>query len=323
MLSSVLIVIGGLSVGFLFRNWSLPEVADRTTPFFRAGCHPSRHPSEEKVVHNGPLLRRVTDPFSKRPVVDNFQERRRDRSIPEHSQNISRELGNRPHIWRKRLFFKSHQASGGKRYWIWDRLYLTISLACEELGPPEYLDFLDKILDIHEQKKVRGETIGYADLLFFGQGRKKSFLAVNWENPRVRGILLRAVRLFSDLDPDAANYLQRQANGELADNYMTGEPDDAPRPETLPGVKLQRPWASLIRKYEQLTAKKVPYDPTFDPRPSKRPGQTAESSGTPAQIKNGHFSTWPWFAFLVALLATGLCSWKFRWSFKAASSKGR
>jgi hypothetical protein len=35
--------------------------------------------------------------------VDNFQERRRDRSIPEHSQNISRELGNRPHIWRKRL----------------------------------------------------------------------------------------------------------------------------------------------------------------------------------------------------------------------------
>jgi hypothetical protein len=102
MLSSVLIVIGGLSVGFLFRNWSLPEVADRTTPFFRAGCHPSRHPSEEKVAHNGPLLRRVTDPFSKRPVVDNFQERRRDRSIPEHSQNISRELGNRPQILRKR-----------------------------------------------------------------------------------------------------------------------------------------------------------------------------------------------------------------------------
>jgi hypothetical protein len=105
MLSSVLIVIGGLSVGFLFCNWSLPEVADRTTPFFRAGCHPSRHPSEEKVAHNGPLLRRVTDPFSKRPVVDNFQERRRDRSIPEHSQNISRELGNRPHIWRKRQNF--------------------------------------------------------------------------------------------------------------------------------------------------------------------------------------------------------------------------
>jgi hypothetical protein len=102
MLSSVFIVIGGLSVGFLFRNWSLPEVADRTTPIFLAGCHLPSHSSEEKVAHNGPLLRRVTDPISKRPVVDNFQERRRDRSIPEHSQNISRELGNRPHIWRKR-----------------------------------------------------------------------------------------------------------------------------------------------------------------------------------------------------------------------------
>ena len=31
---------------------------------------------EEKVAHNGPLLRRVTDPFSKRTVVDNFQEAR-------------------------------------------------------------------------------------------------------------------------------------------------------------------------------------------------------------------------------------------------------
>jgi hypothetical protein len=85
MLSSVLIVIGGISVGFLFRNWSLPEVADRTTPIFRAGCHLPSHSTEEKVAHNGPLLRRVTDPFSKRPVVANFQERRRDRSIPEQS----------------------------------------------------------------------------------------------------------------------------------------------------------------------------------------------------------------------------------------------
>jgi hypothetical protein len=32
-----------------------------------------QHP-EEKVAHNSPLLRRVLDPFSKQPVVDNFQE---------------------------------------------------------------------------------------------------------------------------------------------------------------------------------------------------------------------------------------------------------
>ena len=33
MLSRLVIVIGGLSVGFLFRHWSLPEVADHTTLF--------------------------------------------------------------------------------------------------------------------------------------------------------------------------------------------------------------------------------------------------------------------------------------------------
>jgi hypothetical protein len=35
---------------------------------------PSHQWQEEKVAHNRPLLRRVLFPFSKRPVVDNFQE---------------------------------------------------------------------------------------------------------------------------------------------------------------------------------------------------------------------------------------------------------
>ena len=186
--------------------------------------------------------------------------------------------------------------------------YLTIPVACENLDPPEYLDFLDRVLEIHEQKKARGETIGYADLLFFGQGRKKSFLAVNWENPRVRGILLRAVRLLSDLDPDAANFLQRQANGELADNYMTGEPDNAPLPETLSGIKLKRPWDSLIKKFELITGQKVPHDPKFDPRPSRRDGGSAQSG----EARTSEQTNWGWLVLGGVLSAIVFSIWKLR-----------
>ena len=49
---------------------------------------------EEKVAHNRPLLRRVTDPFSNRPVVDNFQEAP---AAPRLSGT-----GFHPQIWRKR-----------------------------------------------------------------------------------------------------------------------------------------------------------------------------------------------------------------------------
>ena len=54
----------------------------------------SPHRHEEKVAHNRPLLRRVLDPFSKRPVVDNFK--RGSRSIAAVRTRL------RPQIWRKR-----------------------------------------------------------------------------------------------------------------------------------------------------------------------------------------------------------------------------
>ena len=50
---------------------------------------------EEKVAHNGPLLRRVTDPFSKQTVVDNFQE------APAASRRSG--TGFYSQFWRKRL----------------------------------------------------------------------------------------------------------------------------------------------------------------------------------------------------------------------------
>ena len=52
---------------------------------------------EEKVAHNGPHLRRVTDPFSKRTLVDNLQE------APAASRRSG--TGFHPQIWQKRSTF--------------------------------------------------------------------------------------------------------------------------------------------------------------------------------------------------------------------------
>ena len=52
---------------------------------------------EEKVAHNGPLLRRDTDTFSKWTVVDNFQK------VPAASRHSGTTF--HPQFWRKRHFF--------------------------------------------------------------------------------------------------------------------------------------------------------------------------------------------------------------------------
>ena len=58
----------------------------------------THHADEEEVAHNSPLLRRVSDPFSNRPVVGNFQELRADLKRSEASFN--------PQILRKRHYLE-------------------------------------------------------------------------------------------------------------------------------------------------------------------------------------------------------------------------
>lgn len=74
-----------------------------------------------------------------------------------------------------------------------------------------------------------------------------------------------------------------QAGGKLADNYMVNSSDDDPLPQTLPGIKLQRPFASGIRKYEAMTGNRVPPDPNFPDhhttRPSRKGLQELEAAG--------------------------------------------
>ena len=162
-----------------------------------------------------------------------------------------------------------------------------IRFAAEDLPPLEYLDFLENLLDMEDQGKLpRGNN----SLMLDGRNKKSSFLEVNWQYPRVQAILKRAIKLFSN-DKVAVAAFEATASGKLADNYRNGVSDDAPDPETLPGIKLQRPWGSLIRKYEWLTGKKVPPDPKYDPRTDRR-GHTA-SVDPKEQVTAG---LWPWFA---------------------------
>ncbi len=156
-------------------------------------------------------------------------------------------------------------------------IYSTFYESCEILEPDEYVDFIDQMLLLYEQKRV-------SDLFFEGflmaDFEKQDFLSVNFEHPRVAAFLKKAISLVPPEDESLRSCLEDMANGTLADDYMVNRSDDGAKPQTLPGIKLKRPWDSLIRKYERATGKKLPPAPDFPEdaeRPSKRAGHKGES----------------------------------------------
>jgi hypothetical protein len=130
---------------------------------------------------------------------------------------------------------------------------------------------------MYEQKRI-SFTAFYS--IYDGGYGKEDFWSVNWEHPRVQRIFAR-IRKF-DPSPNAAfmDALEAQAAGKLADNYMVNRSDDGPLPQTLPGIKLQRSFASVIRRFEARTGKRVPADPDYPDhhniRPSKKSLHEAE-----------------------------------------------
>jgi hypothetical protein len=164
-----------------------------------------------------------------------------------------------------------------------ERVLPSISLFiddCEGLPPLEYLDFLDQMLVLYEQKRISDDAFEHA---FLPSLEKQDFLSVNYSHPRMAAILQKAISLTPHYNDDLKSCFKDMVSGALADNYMTDRSDDAPLPETLPGVKLKRPWGSILRKYERLTGKKVPPDPGFpdedQTRPPRRPQANAVGNG--------------------------------------------
>lgn len=174
--------------------------------------------------------------------------------------------------------------------------------ACECLPPSEYVEFLDKLLSLYEKKRISVHSIS---LNFLGRGKKHYFLAVNWEHPSVRALCQRALEVLSEENEASSvrSVVVSISQGELADNYMNEDAEDLPLPETLPGIKLKRPWGSMIKKYEAMTGVKAPPDPNFpdsnSSRSSRRAGTLAQASDQDSAL--AEWSFWKWAALLSAI----------------------
>lgn len=162
---------------------------------------------------------------------------------------------------------------------------------CESLPPLEYLDFFEKMLSLCEEGRIGFEAV---DFLYHPQDEKDCFFSVNWEHPRVQKIFARLRKLIPPGKVDFLSMLEDESKGELAENYLNDKSGDAPLPETLPGIKLKRPWDSLIKKYERMTGKKVdvPYNSRYNPRPEK--GSAPVPASISEKTASALLNPWLW-----------------------------
>lgn len=181
--------------------------------------------------------------------------------------------------------------------------------ACEWLDPLEYLDFMDKFLELFEHKRIGFMPL---QMQITADCKKQDFLEVNWEHPRVKAIFEKVRKLTPSSETAFLSYVDSAAKGELADNYKTNMADDAPLPETLPGIKLQPPWISLIKKYEEVTGKRVHSDPAWEAPPSRRERTHADLVKIETGSHRRSRAVWPWLAAVATFIATLSLVWKSR-----------
>ena len=127
---------------------------------------------------------------------------------------------------------------------------MLVGAAAEELPPLEYLDFLDAYLTLYERGGVNDDLLR-AQLA--GDNRKNYFVAVNAAHPRVKALLLRAKNLVPKENVVFQEYLDEEIAGARSDMYFANASRDTPPPETLPGIKLRKPFESLIEKAKRMT----------------------------------------------------------------------
>lgn len=185
-----------------------------------------------------------------------------------------------------------------------------LGYACGHLAPAEYLDFFEQIVTLYEQKRISYSAF---HSVYYGSDEKFSFWSVNWEHPRVQKIFDRIRKFDPPPDKDFLSMIEDQASGKLADNYMVNSSDDGPLPQTLPGIKLQRPFASVIRKYEAMTGKRVPADPDFpdhhNTRPSKKSLREADGGDYANSNTSMHSSGLLYWISILLLTLLGLFVW--------------
>jgi len=129
---------------------------------------------------------------------------------------------------------------------------LIFEAACEWLPPQEYVDFLEKWVTLFEKKKIPYQAVENA---VTGITAKNYFVAVNWEDARIKSVLRRIIAATPDDDKVAKTMYRECLSGRLADNYLVNRNDDAPPPETLPGIKLKAPFENQLARVKEWASR--------------------------------------------------------------------
>ena len=186
---------------------------------------------------------------------------------------------------------------------------IVFGAACETLPPEEYLDFFDQLINLREQDRIPFHSI---DRLMLGIQQKDCFFAVNWEHPRVQAIFKKVKQLTPADEKSFYDYVNAASRGELADTYLENRSEGNPLPQTLPGIKLRRPWESMIKKFEVFTGKKSPRNPESDPRSPRRHNAPLAQASITTLNKTQSIDFWKWSSSTIALFSIAFLIWKFR-----------
>lgn len=177
-------------------------------------------------------------------------------------------------------------------------LIAIIGVAAEDLPPEEYINFLERYLDLAEANKIPKNQLS---MQLGGRAKKNYFLSVNWKHPRVAAIFQRALKLFPDPGEPNHEALLQEASGKLADNYRTGKSVDTPNPETLSGIELRPPDESFFERLKKTRSRDEISTQQRAPQAVRNTLSTATGDASPFGS-----SRLPWViagALLLALIA--------------------
>jgi hypothetical protein len=135
--------------------------------------------------------------------------------------------------WRELL---DHAAELPRNQGLYGNTVGLIGGAAAHLPPTDYLEFVEKVIDLAEAKKIPKEAV--FDQIK-GENKKDGFMAWNWADPRVRRLVQRAQRLVSEKDKVTSAWLKDLLSGDLAkpENFFSGNRSDSvPPQETLPSA---------------------------------------------------------------------------------------
>ncbi|MDB6078476.1 MAG: hypothetical protein JWO82_2223 [Akkermansiaceae bacterium] len=117
----------------------------------------------------------------------------------------------------------------------------TLGLVAEALPPEDYVDFMDRYVEIYAQGRIPERAL-VSQLR--GVGRKSLFMAVNARHPKVLAVLNKAKGAVPVENLELQKIITDEMNGKGVDGYYFDAVQGTPSPETMPGIHLKPPFGS-------------------------------------------------------------------------------